>query len=103
MAGMGPRPCEKVIATNEQAIFCHWLGLRQCKEFGRAAVRAIELLVLVWVRSYHTASGNSTRSEPPTRDGSIAPLPAFGGTAIDPTSPAESGLPPDPTDSAGSR
>ena len=42
-----------MIATNEQAILCHWVGLRQYKEFGRAALNAIELLVLVRVRSSH--------------------------------------------------
>src|SRR5215470_13143345 len=54
-----PRACEKVIATNEQAILCHWVGLRQYEEFGRAALDAIELLVLVRVRSSHTASPHS--------------------------------------------
>src|SRR5215813_9159680 len=54
--GFGARACEKVIATNEQAILCHWMVLRQYKEFGRAALSAIELLVLVRVRSSHTTS-----------------------------------------------
>src|SRR5215467_2491214 len=52
-----PRPCENLIATNEQAIFCHWVWLWQYKEFGRAAFSAIELLLLATVRSFHTASG----------------------------------------------
>jgi hypothetical protein len=43
----GARACEKVIATNAQAILCHWVGLQQYKEFGRAALSATELLVLM--------------------------------------------------------
>jgi hypothetical protein len=51
-----------VIATNGQAIFCHWVGLRQREEFGCATPGAMELLVFVRVRSSHTASVETRHS-----------------------------------------
>jgi hypothetical protein len=51
-----PRPCEKTIAANHWAIYCSCAELRHSEEFGYTILRAIGLLVLVRVMTFHTAS-----------------------------------------------
>jgi hypothetical protein len=54
---IGARPCEKAIAANHWAISCRCMGLQQGKDFAHATRRAIGLLALIRVRTFHTASG----------------------------------------------